>query len=543
MASFESRLTRLTEGMFGKLLTIDNNIASISPADPEKTQEIIDNTGLTATNTGDTNDRLDNLNETANNISEGLDSLGTDLELIVDSNSEIASDIALIGLTLDTINSNVSGLSTETTQVQVKESVDILKKEEMEYVRYRLDVLGEVLVSASANPYIRDPIVGRDGWYYENAIQGGSTLFWFSSEPQAPGTTTNYRANSVLSLSSLTVSGGFYAVMWLDKVVEQQALPIFAIYTVPTGSGDAAPGFYKTRVTYRPALTERLYAGEMIVLYNNVSVLDKIKNVYPNARRVALAVSNINGTNSPSEIVRFLSINGDSGTDPFTQAWVVNSAGFYDGEDTVNNYEFVVADDEPEFAQQDTLVETNNTLLVLNDNANNISQNTIAIFNEIIQTNNKIEDVKLILNSQKNTETTLHIHADSNGLIVRTGQLFISSIIFTSLQNSDDVTLFVYDSVLPNPMELPIIVLYARREQKSIDFSFPVSIGDGVVIKAVRQMNSTIDTNSNLAPSPNSVATTITTFPAPVPENGGENGGEPEPEPENGGFPEPPPPN
>ena len=71
---------------------------------------------------------------------------------------------------------------------------------------------------------------------------GASNVSWYSSD--AP---YSFRGNSNLTLLNLTIEGGFYIVMYIDKVNSQNALPIFAIYTTPTGTGDAVPGFYKSR--------------------------------------------------------------------------------------------------------------------------------------------------------------------------------------------------------------------------------------------------------------------------------------------------------
>jgi len=58
------------------------------------------------------------------------------------------------------------------------------------------------------------------------------------------------------------------------------ALPIFGVYTTPTGVDDYAPGLFKSRLMYEMQ-DNKLYSGELVVLYNNVSILEKNKNIHP----------------------------------------------------------------------------------------------------------------------------------------------------------------------------------------------------------------------------------------------------------------------
>lgn len=256
----------------------------------------------------------------------------SNISSIKNNTSDTAINTLAIGNDTTNINSNVD---------IIKQDIKLLKKEEVEYINYELETLGPTLWQDSVNDYIRDPLIYREGWYYVNSPNvGGSNLYWYSSD--AP---YSFRGNSNLSLLNMTVSGGFYVVMYIDKVNLQNVLPIFAIFTTPTGTGDASPGFYKSRLTYRPSQAEKLYSGELVVLYNNTPILDKIKNIYPNARRVQLSQDGLDGQGLTTENIRFLSINGNSGSALDTQQWLINSAGWYDGFNTVNHYKFTT---EPE---------------------------------------------------------------------------------------------------------------------------------------------------------------------------------------------------
>ena len=232
---------------------------------------------------------------------------------------------------------DVGELGLNTTDTITHQELQLLKKEDVNYINYEISTIGSTLWADSVNPYIQDPVLQRQGWYYVNSPNvGGSNLYWYSSD--AP---YSFKSGSELTLQNLTIDGGFYSVMWIDKVNTTDVLPIFAIYTTSTGVDDYAPGFYKSRLTYE-IQDAKLYSGEIIVLYSNVSILDKIKNVYPNARRILLTQTTVNGGVLSAEKIRYLTINGDSGASLNTQQWVINSCGWYDGLSTLNHYKFVV---------------------------------------------------------------------------------------------------------------------------------------------------------------------------------------------------------
>lgn len=249
--------------------------------------------------------------------------------------------VEIVGNTSTTAQ-NSSGISLDVNELRgqvniTNEELKLLKKEDVSYVNFELSTIGSTLWADSVNPYLEDPTFKREGWYYVNSPNvGGSNVYWYSSDPPF-----GYKAGSELTLQNLTIDGGFYVVMWIDKLSPTNALPIFAIYTQPTGTDDFAV-WHKSRIVYTISNTEKLYSGELVVLYNTDEVKEKIANIYPNARRVFLEQVSINGTAQPTEKIRFLSINGDSGALLNTQQWVINSAGWYDGLSTLNHYKFIV---------------------------------------------------------------------------------------------------------------------------------------------------------------------------------------------------------
>ena len=295
-----------------------------------------------------------------------------------------SSDIAIntLGISNDTININ--------SNVNImKDDIKSLKKDDINYINYELSVIGSTLWADSVNPYIKDPTFNRDGWYYVNSPNvGGSNVYWYSSD--AP---YSFRGNSNLSLLNLTIDGGFYVVMYIDKVSTTNQLPIFAIYTTPTGTGDAVPGFYKSRLVYIPSPSEKLYNGELVILYNHGPILSKIKNIYPNARRVQLSLVETNGEALSFENIRFMSINGNSGSPLNTQQWLINSAGWYDGVNSVVNYKFTVEAETTNitnYALETTLLDVSSNVNSIKFNTSETSINTLSIGNDTSNIDSKL---------------------------------------------------------------------------------------------------------------------------------------------------------
>lgn len=112
-------------------------------------------------------------------------------------------------------------------------------------------------VYADAQPGIKDPSeLIRDGWYFKNSIAGEKiNWYYFDGTSQANITLGDFKS--------------VYAIMTFDAV-SGGAAPILAIYTVPTGTNDAMPGFAHSRIVYNGPMnpipvtnTQYLvYAGE-----------------------------------------------------------------------------------------------------------------------------------------------------------------------------------------------------------------------------------------------------------------------------------------
>jgi len=165
-------------------------------------------------------------------------------------------------------------------------------------------------VYADADPGIKDPSAAiRDGWYYENQ-NAGDKVNWYFFDGTTQGTVT---------LGDFSA----YAVMTFDDI---GSAPIIAIYTFPTGSGDAIPGFAHSRVTYDGPLIPAPVAGQKYLLY-----FKENPPVFPELPRIQLsyAAATSIGDKNPAEIVLTSSF-GSNSTEPVGDVkYMVEQLGIY----------------------------------------------------------------------------------------------------------------------------------------------------------------------------------------------------------------------
>jgi len=132
---------------------------------------------------------------------------------------------------------------------------------------------------------------GASTWYYKNA-GGGEKINWYFFDGQA-----------------VEASLGDFNIYAKVKIYNTSSVPLFMIYTFPTGQGDAA-SWYKSRVAYflGPNLVEKdktylLYTGE-----------PPPSGIEPDLERIKLSKSTSStvGTQNPSERVLTASFGTNS---------------------------------------------------------------------------------------------------------------------------------------------------------------------------------------------------------------------------------------
>ena len=370
---------------------------------------------------------------TETTLRELINLQGADNETLENIESEIQTsntELQTINTTLNTGNDKVDQSNQKLDNII--EEAELLQKQHPENVtNYDFDIFSSQLVPsvpiAPANNYIKDPY-NRNSWYLNNVNTPGNTqLYWFASDQPFA-----YKTGSTFTLGQIIEGGGFYFSLYIDKVDDSLSLPIFGVYTTPTGSGDAVPSFYKSRKTYRIATNQKVYSGELIVCYNSVTVLDKIKNVLPTCRRVLLTQSSSVGPVSNDETIRFMSINHDSLAPSSVVQWSIVGAGIYDGSlsnPILRHFTFTTSTQQigeqqvNDTGTQTLLTNTNETLGIINDKIGSLAtEETLddvkdeikdtndklnVIHDDIIDTEDLIRDVKEILQDiETNTGAT-----------------------------------------------------------------------------------------------------------------------------------------
>jgi hypothetical protein len=328
---------------------------------------------------------------------------------------DIKIEIELTNEQLETIDTTLQLGNQNTSQANEKldniiEEAELLKRQEVENsTDYDFDIFSEVIVprlpTPPPNEYIRDPFK-RNAWYLQNVNAGATQLYWYATD--AP---FGFKSNSVLTLGQVIEGGGFYFALYLDKVDASLSLPILGVYTTPTGSGDAVPGFYKSRVNYGIATNQKLFAGELIVCYNSITILDKIKNVLPTARRVLLTQTSSVGTAGNDETIRYMTINNDSLTPLNDVRWAIVGAGWYDGSLTapvLRHFRFTTSQEIGNAVSDET---THDKLDTTNDKLTDANNKLVDIHNDLIDVEGLIEDVKEVLGESKTIQEAIDTKA------------------------------------------------------------------------------------------------------------------------------------
>ena len=157
---------------------------------------------------------------------------------------------------------------------------------------------GQLDPSSTTNP--------RHGWYFKNAVAGQKINWYFFDGIN----------QSNISLGNFSA----YTVMTFDAVRS----PIFAVYTVPNGSGDAVTGFAKSRQVYSDFDGSSPSVGQKCIVYFGQEPLAHPE--LPRFKLLPVPTLNI-GPQSPSERVLTSSFGSDSSVSVNGVQYMVESLG------------------------------------------------------------------------------------------------------------------------------------------------------------------------------------------------------------------------
>ena len=171
-------------------------------------------------------------------------------------------------------------------------------------------------IYADGRPGIRDTsALIRDGWYYQNSADQKINWYFFDGNPTSP----NYQG--AISQSNFST----YVVMTLDS---KNAKPIIGLYSLPTGVGDALPGFAHSRWIYQlsTAALAPLSAGKQYLFYtgSNPSAHPEIPHI-----QLDLVPAQSIGDLNPAELILTAALNSDSVEPAGDVQWMVESLGVW----------------------------------------------------------------------------------------------------------------------------------------------------------------------------------------------------------------------
>ena len=171
-------------------------------------------------------------------------------------------------------------------------------------------------IYADGMPGIRDTsTLIRDGWYFQNATGQKINWYFFDGNPLS----SNYQG------AITQANFNAYIVMTLDN---KNSKPIIALYSLPTGTGDALFGFAHSRWVYElsTAALSPLSAGTKYLFYIGTN-----PPVHPELQHIVLDLVPVQsiGDKNPSEIILTAALNSSSAEPAGEVSWMVESLGVF----------------------------------------------------------------------------------------------------------------------------------------------------------------------------------------------------------------------
>jgi len=142
---------------------------------------------------------------------------------------------------------------------------------------------------------------GENGWLYENSTQGGAQVYWYSNSSIVPNAIEpDITLGSVLHMS-------FVANYRLLVDSEPRHKFYVAIYTKPTGSGDAAMWYHSRKVWELPSTT--VISKGCDYMFWAITDITAFRR---DLDHLEMLLADEDGDCDPAEIVQFMSIGVDS---------------------------------------------------------------------------------------------------------------------------------------------------------------------------------------------------------------------------------------
>ena len=176
----------------------------------------------------------------------------------------------------------------------------------------------DVTTLLNTNPYvyadgaqgIPDPLRSTAGWYYKNSDDLTDKINWYYVNNNNPAVT--------MTLANFTAQ---YAVIDLRTA----AAPFFVVYTKPTGDGNDAGSWYRSRIVSRADMDLTPYVGQIVFLHWGVDTGD-----FPTLPRVSCVKDPFTtvGPQATTEEILFANISTSTGYPAGTYEFVISDLGY-----------------------------------------------------------------------------------------------------------------------------------------------------------------------------------------------------------------------
>lgn len=379
----------------GGTLTVDTELDLSGLATIAKQDLMLSNLSSLDISCNNMEVQLDKLTFTSGNLLVRDSSLITELQ---GSNLAQYTKLGLIADAAEDTLLSVDGISAKLNPLQIQSA------------QYTIEAVSQFAPDTTPAFTIPPSGISKDeGWYFKNTgTSQPSQLFFYSYLNPAMAVANRQFA---YQLNDITMS---YCVVRLIATNSAEGLATLGIYTRPTGSGDAVPGFFKSRKVYNIPSTAKLTQGMEVMLYWGVEPSLKL---HPGVSRIQLQLATTTGPAVGTEQLAFLSINTDSAALAGNAEYIVSAAGFQFAAELIMNSEF-----SGESSSQSVGGDASS--------ANQVSSNT-AICSRLDSSNGELSNIRVLLSDS--------INVVNYGLLNDTPQ-------YVPIRASSTGNLFVYDS-------------------------------------------------------------------------------------------------
>lgn len=276
--------------------------------------------------------RLDSIDTSANNMEVVLDEM-----VFTSGNLHVRDDRTLTELQGSNIAqyTKLGLIATSTENIELALDGVSLKLNELQLQSAKYTIEAAPFLAPDTTPAFTAPVATvpkSEGWYFKNTgASQPSQVYYYSYTNQAlqvPACQYAYQLNSI--------SCG-YAVVRLLSINATLGLPTLAIYTRPTGSGDAFPGYYKSKKVYSIPSTAKLTQGMKVMIWWGIQPSLKL---HSDVARIELELSSTTGTAAGTELLAYLTVNTDSAALAGNAEYILGAAGFEFGDSLIMDSTF-----------------------------------------------------------------------------------------------------------------------------------------------------------------------------------------------------------